>query len=339
MSDNFWDTVAAESAEKEESSPAAAKPEQTLSPFPPALPTESKPKYTASLSDFPVEEWGSKSDALHIIHWFNQERIKQGRSELNFKFFKRTTGVYSFDSENDARQFLELALDILNDDEGSIENQNNGSWASKRDPQWTEDFENGSDIWGNIAAALAFTVVLIFGIVSSMIVSVALFNEYSAQDWPTGEAQIIEFEEWEETSCNDEGGGCTDTQYAKAIFELHCTLVVSDGGPNQYVCGGFPDENADTIMFEHSYQSGFFAHAPVHYMINNLVDSETHTVAYNPYDPSQVDLRPGFQINWEWFLPVIIPVFIVLVIAKAENVSVKEGFASMRGVMTGQIEV
>ena len=338
MSDNFWDTVGAEPAEKEESSPPAAKPEQTLSPFSPTLPTDSKPKYTASLSDFPVTEWDSESDAHQIIHWFNQERIKQGRSELSFKFFQRTTDVYSFDSENDAKQFLELALDILNDDEGAVENQVLTGWASERDPQWTEDFENGATIWGNIAAALAFTVVLIFGIVSGMIVSVALFSEYSAQDWPTGEAQIVEFEEWVETSCSDDGG-CSDTQYAKAVFELHCTHVVVDGGPDDYVCGGSPHENADTIMFEHSYESGFFAHAPVHYMMNNLPGSETHTVAYNPHDPSQVDLRPGFQINWEWFLPVIIPVFIILVISKAENVSVKEGFANMRGVMTGQIEV
>jgi hypothetical protein len=323
---------------KEESSPPAAKTEQTLSPFSPSLPIDSKPNYTASLSDFPVTEWDSESDAHQIIHWFNQERIKQGRSELSFKFFQRTTDVYSFDSENDAKQFLELALDILNDDEGAIENQVLTGWASERDPQWTEDFENGATIWGNIAAALAFTVVLIFGIVSGMIVSVALFSEYSAQDWPTGEAQIVEFEEWVETSCSDDGG-CSDTQYAMAVFELHCTHVVVDGGPDDYVCGGSPHENADTIMFEHSYESGFFAHAPVHYMMNNLPGSETHTVAYNPHDPSQVDLRPGFQINWEWFLPVIIPVFIILVISKAENVSVKEGFANMRGVMTGQIEV
>ena len=338
MSDNFWDTVGAEPAEKEESSPPAAKTEQTLSPFSPSLPTDSKPKYTASLSDFPVTKWDSESDAHQIIHWFNQERIKQGRSELSYKFFQRTTDVYSFDSENDAKQFLELALDILNDDEGVIENQVLTGWASERDPQWTEDFENGATIWGNIAAALAFTVVLIFGIVSGMIVSVALFSEYSAQDWPTGEAQIVEFEEWVETSCSDDGG-CSDTQYAMAVFELHCTHVVVDGGPDDYVCGGSPHENADTIMFEHSYESGFFAHAPVHYMMNNLPGSETHTVAYNPHDQSQVDLRPGFQINWEWFLPVIIQVFIILVISKAENVSVKEGFANMRGVMTGQIEV
>lgn len=338
MSDNFWDTVGAESAEKEEPSLTAAKPEQPLSPFSPSLPADSKPKYTASLSDFPVKKWDSEDDAHEIIHWFNQERIKQGRSELDFKFFQRTADVYSFDSENDAREFLDLALDILNDDNGAIENQVLTGWASERDPQWTEDFENGATIWGNIAAALAFTVVLIFGIVSGMIVSVALFSEYSAQDWPTGEAQIVEFEEWIETSCSDDGG-CSDTQYASAVFELHCTHVVVDGGPDDYVCGGSPHENADTIMFEHSYQSGFFAHAPVHYMMNNLPGSETHTVAYNPHDPSQVDLRPGFQINWEWFLPVIIPVFIVLVISKAENVSVKEGFASMRGVMTGQIEV
>jgi hypothetical protein len=52
-----------------------------------------------------------------------------------------------------------------------------------------------------------------------------------------------------------------------------------------------------------------------------------------------VDLRPGFQINWEWFVPVIIPFVILLVIAKAKNVSVKSGYVSLVGIMKGDVEV
>nr|ADD96316.1 hypothetical protein [uncultured organism MedDCM-OCT-S08-C256] len=164
-----------------------------------------------------------------------------------------------------------------------------------------------------------------------------MIHESGRKDWPTGEAQIIEFEEWIETECGDEG--CSDTQYAKATFELHCLSPYSPESAmnREYVCGGEATE--DTVMFEHEYHSGFFEHAPVNYMIEHLTDAETHTVAYNPADPNEVDLRPGFQINWEWLIPVVIPLFILLAIAKANNISVKSGYASIVGVMKGDVEV
>lgn len=333
MSDNFWDTVNAEP--EGEGAPPAVVPEpiEPLAPFSLSSPREPRTKYTASLSDFPVSVWDSENDAREIIDWFNEERKKQGRRELDFEFFQRTTDVHSFDSKNDARQFLELALDILNDHEGRIENQSPGSWAAT-DPQWMKEYEKGAVMWANMAAAVGFTVVLIFGVVSGLLVSVALSGEWSGRDWPTAEAQIIEFDEWIETSCGDDG--CSDTQYARASFELHCTFDVE---ADEFVCGGIPHENADTVLFEHSYNSGFFEHAPVHYMLEHLTDSETHTVAYNPNDPSQVDLRPGFQINWEWFIPIVIPMLFLIGISKAGNVSVKDGMKSLRAMMKGELEV
>lgn len=344
MSDNFWDTVNAEPkvTENTEVAPPAAGDSvftQVDPAFPPEeqLPAPFAKKYSASLSDFPVGEWDSRNDVEHIVSWFNDEQRKLGKETLDFLYFKRAAGVSSIDSKHDAQKILNLALDILNEKISIDKNIQLRGWMQDTDPQWTEEYEQSAGMWANIAAAAGFTLVLVFFIVATTIFSVSLIHESGRKDWPTGEAQIIEFEEWIETECGDEG--CSDTQYAKATFELHCLSPYSPESAmnTEYVCGGEATE--DTVMFEHEYHSGFFEHAPVNYMIEHLTDAETHTVAYNPADPSEVDLRPGFQINWEWLIPVVIPLFILLAIAKANNISVKSGYASIVGIMKGDVEV
>ena len=344
MSDNFWDTVDTEPkiAEKTEVAPPVAGDSVFTQVDPAFSPEEQTPspfadKYSASLSDFPVGEWDSRNDVEHIISWFNDEQRKMVKETLDFHYFKRAAGVSSIHSEQDAQKILNLALDILNEKISIDKKIQLGGWMQDTDPQWTEEYERSAGMWANIAAASGFTLVLIFFIVATIMFSVSLMHESGRQDWPTGEAQIIEFEEWIETECGDDG--CSDTQYARATFELHCLTPYSPAktfGP-EYVCGGEATE--DTEMFKHEYNSGFFEHVPANYMIEHLTDAETHTVAYNPNDPSEVDLRPGFQINWEWFVPVIIPFVILLVIAKAKNVSVKSGYASLVGIMKGDVEV
>jgi hypothetical protein len=77
----------------------------------------------------------------------------------------------------------------------------------------------------------------------------------------------------------------------------------------------------------------------VAYIIEKAAGEETITIAYNPNNPGDVDLRPGFQMNWEWLLPVLIPCAILLVIARNPNVSVKEGFVSIKALLRGELEV
>ena len=343
MSDNFWDTVDTESKDAEKTEVAATVAEDSVfTQSDAAFSTEEVPvplakKYSRTLSDFPVNYWDSRNDASLIIGWFNSKRGSQGKKTLDFHYFRRATEISEFDSEHDAQKFLDLALGILNEEIPVDEEIQFGGWMQDTNPQWTEEYEQSAGMWANIATAGSFTLTLIFFIVATTMFSVSLINESGRQDWPTGEAQIIEFEEWIETECGDDG--CSDTQYARATFELHCLTPYSPAktfGP-EYVCGGEATE--DTEMFKHEYNSGFFEHVPANYMIEHLTDAETHTVAYNPNDPSEVDLRPGFQINWEWFVPVIIPFVILLVIAKAKNVSVKSGYASIVGLMRGDIEV
>lgn len=343
MSENFWDTVDTEpevGTKPQSVTPATPEPvfasNDVESPFVGQRQSESIEKYDASLADFPVAVWDSKNDAKEIISWFNGERFKQGKETLDFQYFRRATNISEFNSRHDAQTFLDLALGILNEEIPIDREIQYGGWMQDANPQWMEEYEESAGMWANIAAAVGFTFVLVFFMVATTLVSIALIHESERQDWPTGEAQVVEFEEWVETSCGDDG--CSDTQYAKATFQLHCLSPSSEGAvSSEYVCGG--DETENTVMFEHEYNSGFFEHAPVAYMMEQLTGAETHTVAYNPVNPSEVDLRPGFQINWEWFVPVVIPLFILLVITKAENVSVKSGYASLVGIMKGEVEV
>ncbi len=329
MSDNFWDTVA-DAPEKEPPTSVLA-PSEPGEVFPPASPAfdgarsssgmvDSGRIYTAQLSDFDVSVWDSENDAQEIIDWFNQEYAKQGGSGKSLKFFKEATDISSFNSKADAKTFLALALGILN---GKINIDKNGDlegWISGDHPQWMKQYEASATKWANRAAASAFTVLMIGVLVSGSILTVSLLGQLDGENWPTGEAEVVVFEEWVETSCGDEG--CSDTQYAFATFRLHCVLYGVE-----WKCDG--NATANTTVFEYTYESGFFEHAPVAYMIDELSGEKTHAIAYNPLNPEEVDLRPGFQMNWEWLLPVFIPCAILLVIARNPHVSVKAGYSSI----------
>ena len=343
MSDNFWDTVDTESkvAEKTEVVPpvagdsvfaqvdAAFSPEeQTPSPF--------ADKYSASLSDFPVDKWDSRNDVEHIVSWFNDEQRQMVKETLDFHYFKRAAGVSSIHSEQDAQKILNLALDILNEKISIDKKIQLGGWMQDTDPQWTEEYEQSAGMWSNIAAAAGFAVVFVFFFITVTLVSVSLVHESARQDWPTGEAQVVEFDEWVETSCDE--NSCSDTQYAEAVIELHCIPPSSEiSVSSEYVCGSY--ETADTVMFRHEYSSGFFERVPASYMIEHLSNDGTHTLAYNPLDPSEVDLQPGFQVNGEWFIPIFISLVILLVLVFNKNLHLREGYASIVGIMKGDVEV
>lgn len=342
MKDNFWDTVA--DAPEEEPSAPPIVPSDSAEVFAPSTPaferTHSWPEtvdrdrsYNARLSDFDVSVWDSENDAQAIVDWFNKEYVKQGGSEKSVDFFKEATDIYNFNSIADAKTFLALALGILNGKVKIGENDELQDWISSERPRWMKQYEANATMWAGIAAAFAFTTILAFVLITGSILAMSLLDEMEGDTWPTGEAQIVYFEEWVETSCGDDG--CSDTQYAEANFELHC---IEDGMvTSQWVCGG--NETANTTMFEHYYHSGFFEHAPVWYMIDHLYGEETHAIAYNPADPTEVDLRPGFQMNWEWLLPVLIPLGSLLVLARNRHFNVKEGYVSLWGLLKGDLEV
>ena len=72
--------------------------------------TEELEKITATLADFPVDNWNSKNDAKHIVDWYNDMATKREIETLSFREFMNMTGNRHFDSINDAQDFLDLSL-------------------------------------------------------------------------------------------------------------------------------------------------------------------------------------------------------------------------------------
>ena len=69
-------------------------------------------KVTATLEDFPVDNWDSKNDAQLIVDWYNERRGKWPEKSLND--FLTSCEISNFDSINDARQLLDYAIMLVN---------------------------------------------------------------------------------------------------------------------------------------------------------------------------------------------------------------------------------
>ncbi len=79
-------------------------------------------KVSATLADFPVNNWNSKNDAQHIVDWYNDLAKEREIEQLSFRDFMNMTGNRHFDSINDAQDFLDFALMILNGKEKGVTN-------------------------------------------------------------------------------------------------------------------------------------------------------------------------------------------------------------------------
>lgn len=73
---------------------------------------DSEQKVTATLEDFPVDNWDSLSDAQLIVDWYNERRGKW--PEKSIDDFLMMCEIGNFDSINDARQLLDYAIMLLN---------------------------------------------------------------------------------------------------------------------------------------------------------------------------------------------------------------------------------
>ena len=92
-------------------------------------------KVSATLADFPVDNWNNKNDAQHIVDWYNDLAKEREIEQLSFREFMNMTGNRHFDSINDAQDFLDFALMMLNSSESDREWHNTqtqpgqGTWA------------------------------------------------------------------------------------------------------------------------------------------------------------------------------------------------------------------
>ena len=92
-------------------------------------------KVSATLADFPVSDWNNKNDAQHIVDWYNDLAKEREIEQLSFRDFMNMTGNRHFDSINDAQDFLDFALMILNGKEFRLRDHTyqtppvQGTWA------------------------------------------------------------------------------------------------------------------------------------------------------------------------------------------------------------------
>ena len=142
--------------------------------------TEEPGKITATLADFPVDNWDSKRDAQHIVEWYNDLAAKREIEQLSFREFMNMTGNRHFDSINDAQDFLDFALMMLN--------------SSESEREWHESqTQPGQGTWAGLAI---FWIITILWCSASFFATVMIGEDIAADmrtgDWEPVEALIID---------------------------------------------------------------------------------------------------------------------------------------------------
>ena len=151
-------------------------------------------KITATLDDFPVNNWNSKNDAQHIVDWYNDLATKRGIENLSFRKFMKMTGNRHFDSENDAQDFLDFALIRLNGEESDRE------WHHPE-----SDHNRGEGTWAGLAIFWVFALVFcVAGAFVTVWVGGAITADLGTADWTPVVGVVTD--SGVETSSSDEGG-------------------------------------------------------------------------------------------------------------------------------------
>ena len=121
MSDNFWDVNLAKQDEQAEEL-EIPKEKEVVTP---------SVEIDVSLSDFPVGNWNSDNDAMHIVQWYNDNRMAVDEKDLDF--FKAKSGVKYLSNYSDAQKILESAIETLQEEGCTV-------W---RPPYYDDDDDKG----------------------------------------------------------------------------------------------------------------------------------------------------------------------------------------------------
>jgi hypothetical protein len=229
---------------------------------PPLPPDPSKSeKITATLDDFPVNNWNSKNDAQHIVDWYNDLATKRGIETLSFRKFMKMTGNRHFDSDNDAQDFLDFALIRLNGEESDRE------WHHSE-----SDYTPGEGTWAGLA---------IFWVITLVVCTVSVF----VTGWIVGAiAADLETGDW--------------TPVAGVITESGVDISQSDEGSSTYCLWVEYDYTIENRTYggstlSHSRDgscSSLDANADDEYPPGKNV-----TVYVNPDNPDESVLLPGWS--------------------------------------------
>ena len=104
MSDNFWDTKLSEDASigNDDNNPKKLEI------------SKPKVKINVKLEDFPVGYWDSDNDAIHIVQWYNDNRMAVEEKSLDF--FKQNTGIKLVTSKAEAQKILDLVIQTMQEE-------------------------------------------------------------------------------------------------------------------------------------------------------------------------------------------------------------------------------
>ncbi|GIS44474.1 MAG: hypothetical protein Ct9H90mP16_15440 [Candidatus Poseidoniales archaeon] len=258
-------------------------------------------KVTATLEDFPVDNWDSNNDAQLIVDWYNERRGKWPEKSLND--FLITCEIGNFDSINDARQLLDYAIMLLN--------------ASDEMREWDSNQSDSSTMAHTVSAG-GLTIGWLFTIIwcgASLIATVfiggALIADLGTSEWTPVDGVVIDSGVDVSHSTDSEGGDsttyCLWVEY-EYVFENRSYNgdMVSYSKDNSCSLG---DSNADQ-----DYPPG-----------------ENITVYVNPENPDEAVLLSGWAgVDWFVLIFIVFPIVgLVLFVGMTQSsISAFKNFAT-----------
>ena len=187
MSDNFWDVNLAKQNEHTEEL-EMPKEKATVTPV---------VEFDISLSDFPVGNWDSDNDAMHIVQWYNDNRLAVDEKSLDF--FKTKSEVKYLSNYSDAQKILDSAIKTLQEEGCTV-------WR----PPYYDDDDNGIPLTvvssiGGLVGGWTFAVVwCAVSFIALFFIGGPAIADLGTSDWTPTDGVIID--SGVDTSTDGEGG-------------------------------------------------------------------------------------------------------------------------------------
>ena len=242
----------------------------------PEIQVDSGDKITATLEDFPVNNWDSNNDAQLIVDWYNERRGKWPEKSLND--FLISCEISNFDSINHARQLLDYAIMLVNASDEMRE------WDRR---EGRASIASDTEVHG---AALiftwAFTIIWCGGsLVATVFIGGALAADLGTSEWTPVDGVVTD--SGVDTQVSDDAEGGTSTTY--------CLWVEYD-----YV---FENRSYDGDMV--SYSKDGSCSSSDSNADRDYPPGENITVYVNPENPDEAVLLSGWA-GVDWFILVFI---------------------------------
>ncbi len=270
MSDNFWDVNLPKDDQAKE--PETLKEKEDINPV---------VEINVSLSDFPVGNWDSDNDAMHIVQWYNDNRMAV--EEKGLDFFKSNSGVKYLRSNSDAQKLLDSAIQTLQEEGCTV-------WR----PPYHDD-DNGIPLteintFGGLVGGWIFTGIwCAVTFVALFFIGGPVLADLGTSDWTPTDGVIID--SGVETSTDSEGG----TTYCLWVeYEYTYNNITYDG---------------DVVSFSKDNScSSWQGEADEDYPSGKEV-----TVYVNPDNPNEAVLENGFS-GVDFFVCCLTPFLIIAIV-------------------------